>query len=308
MLILRKRVIMKFSVPFLATSIEQLPTLQQYGQAAVEAILFDREELGGDLWTLVWKNIEKATQIYGGEQVSFHFPINRCNFVNDPFIRDRLIEALKRATDFDLRGIVIHSNQIEPDLWHDVDLRAKKEQVVESLIDIRAKVNGKTWLGLENMPVIECNTETMDPLFIFPCDFEVLRVTDIKVVWDICHFAKTLFNVAEVLSGKQDIRYYPNMRDVDQMDFLSIRDMIVHWHFSAFMGVANPEQGIKSEEGRQPFDSTAGESLYIKILEKILATSSPEEHMVFEIQEEDYCSRVEVQKTIKWAKSQRPQK
>jgi hypothetical protein len=296
---------MKFSVPFLATDVSQLPTPKQYGQDAVEAIIFERKDIEGDQWDLIWKNIEKATQIYGGQQVSFHFPINYCDFVNDPFVRDRLIEGLQRATDFNLRGIVIHSNQIEPDLWHNVDLTAKREKVLDSLLDIRAKVKGKTFLGLENMPVVENNSDTMDPLFVFPCDFEALRGTDISVVWDVCHFAKTLFCVDEVLGGKQGIRYYPNMRDVDQMDFLSIRDLIVHWHFSAFLGVANPEKGIRSEEGHQPFDSTADETLYQAIVKKILTSASPEEHMVFEIQEKDYCNRVEVPKTIKWAKAQK---
>ena len=89
-----------------------------------------------------------------------------------------------------------------------------------------------------------------------------------------------------------------------ELDFLSIRDLIVHWHFSAFLGVANPQTGSISEEGVHPLKSTIGESLYKNAIKKILETSAPEEHMVFEIQEIDYLSRIEVKETIEWARSQ----
>ncbi len=294
---------MKFSVSFLATSIDQLPSPKQYDQDAVEAIVFDREDLELAQWNLIWENIEKAVKIYGGEQVSFHFPINDCNFVKDRFVRERLIEGLRRATDLNLRGVVIHPNQTEPELWSHVDFPAKRIQVVDVLLEIREKIKGKTWLGLENMPVLDNDLKTMDPLFVFPCDFLILAETNIKVVWDVCHFAKTLAHVAEVVDGKQNLKYYPNIRQVGELDFLSIRDLIVHWHFSAFLGIANPEKGTVSEEGVHPVKSTIGESLYKKILKNILETSSEDEHMVFEIQEKDYASRIEVKETIKWARS-----
>ncbi len=293
---------MKFSVPFLATDIEQLPFLRQYDHDAVEAILFKREDLKEDRWDLSWRNIEQAVKIYGGEQVSFHFPIKDSQYVEDPFVFARLLESLQRASDLNLRGVVVHSNQLEPLPWTHVDMPLKRAQVIEALLTIREKVKGNSFIALENMPVMD-NSVLIDPLFAFPVDFAGLMGTEVKIIWDVCHFTNTIANIAEVMEGKQKALYYPNIQQVDYLDFLSISSQIIHWHFSAFKGVANPETGSTCKEGVHPSKSDFGELIYRKSLGKILECAPQDQHIVFEIQEENYLSRVETEKTIKWARS-----
>lgn len=293
---------MKFSIPFLATEIQQLPIPGMFDNEAVEAIIFNRKDLEPHSWSIVWKSIKHAISLYGADNVSFHFPVNDSDYVKDSFIREKVLEGLQRATDLGLHGMVVHSNQVEPLPWINVDLNMRRRQVVDALVQIREKVQGDTWIALENMPVMDNFGIEIDPLFIFPNDFHYLMHTNVKVIWDICHYTNSLANIAQVLKGEQQKLYYPNVQEAGVLDFLKIKPQIAHWHFSAFTGIANPDTGTHCIEGIIPAKSTLGETLYRNILQEIINLSLPNEHMVFEIKEENYLNRIEIKEMISWAK------
>lgn len=294
---------MKFSIPFLGTNIRQLPSPGVYDNDAVEAVIFNRKDLDPEPWKLLWENINTAISLYGPRNVTFHFPVNDSEYVKDAYIKDRLKEGLQRATDLGLQGMVVHSNQIELLPWVGVDLPYRRSEVINTLSTIRESVAGSTWLALENMPVMDNYGIEIDPLFVFPSDFADLRKTNVKVVWDVCHYTNSLSNMTQLFQGKQQQKYYPNIQSADYMDFMQINDLIAHWHFSAFLGIANPDTQEKCTEGIVPAKSELGESIYGKIMQAILKESPNGQHMVFEIKEDDYLNRIEMSEMLAWTKS-----
>lgn len=297
---------MKLSVPYLANRLKQLPFPGQYGNDAVEAILFNREDLESATWKEVWEGIQQASRLYSPKNVTFHFPVNNCDYVSDPYVRDRLIEAYRRACEIGLQGIVVHSNRIRPiSEWHKIDLLDERNCLLDTLLEI-VKEKNSTWLALENMPLMDNFGIEIDPLFVYPEDFLILENTPIKVVWDTCHYSSTQANVQRVEAGKSSPNYYPSLKKTSQLAFLEILDLITHWHFSAFCGIADPDSKEICKEGVVPEASTLGNEYYKHSFAQIAAHSAIDAHMVFEIQEDDYLERRETKRMIEWANSLLP--
>ena len=295
---------MKLSIPFLAFKPEQLSRVGTYQNDCVEAIIFNRSDLENATWDKVWEGVSIAAIAYNPSNVTFHFPVNDANYLEDLFVQKRLYEAFARASDLGLHGVVIHSNQIRPILeWANIDLSAEREKVVELLEKISSFSNGQSWLALENMPVMDNFAEEIDPLFIYPKDFELLKGCKTKVTWDVCHYSNTEANIERVLSGQFHRKYYQNIQEISSLDFLKIKEQIVHWHFSAFSGIADPSLSDICKEGVIPAKSTLGDLYYRRVFEKIIETAQENHHMVFEIQETDYSNRIETKGMIEWAQS-----
>jgi len=292
---------MKFSLPFLASKKEQLPPPGQYANQCVEAVIFNKEDLSSPTWEIVWKQIEKAVLMYGPRNVTFHFPVNDCDYVEDTFVKNKLMEALKRASDLHLHGIVVHSNRIHLiKKWHLLNLKKERKKTIEVLEKVRSECKSSTFLALENMPIMDNYGIEIDPLFVYPEDFQDLKNTGIKVVWDICHYTNTLAYLQKVEQRYFSKKNYPHILPADIWDFLTIQDQIVHWHFSAFEGLADPDLKTLCKEGVLPQKSTLGNIHYQQIMEKVSAISNLDDHIVFEIQEEDYQNRKEFMEMVKW--------
>lgn len=290
---------MKISIPFLATDIKQLP--QKGTSDAIEAVIFNFEDLEKSIWKLVWQNIKLVINEYGSNNVTFHFPVNNSDYIRDPFVEDRLYEALNRASDLGMHGIIVHSNRIRKiSEWKDVDLNSERKLVIDKLNKIRSKVSSSTFLALENMPIMDNYGIEIDPLFCFPEDFNILSDCKIGIVWDICHYSITLTNINEVVQKKQNKSYYPNFKIASPKDFVQISDKIVHWHFSGFQGIANPDTKSITKEGVIPSESYLGEAEYELYMNYILDISNNNQHIVFEIQDADYYSRTNIYKMINW--------
>jgi hypothetical protein len=295
----------KFSIPFLAKNINQMPLPGKYDNQSVEAVLFNREDLEKPVWDEVWKNIHVAARLYGSENVTFHFPVNNSDYVAETFVADRLKESLARASDLGLNGIVVHSNRIRDiDEWSTLPLAIERTKVIDCLSHIRGQQGlKKTWLALENMPVMDNYGKEIDPLFIYPSDFQELNQTDVKVVWDACHFTNTITNIEQVINRKQNAKYYPNIQQAHYLDFLGIQHQIAHWHFSAFSGICNPDEKTFCKEGVLPSESTLGEDVYRQIMSEILKSAEISQHITFEIQEECYINRMQIIQMLKWVKN-----
>ncbi len=296
---------MKYSIPFLAKEETQLPPPGQ--NQAVEAVLFNREDLEGNAWEQSWKNIQHATTLYQPHNVTFHFPVNDADYVEDLRVASKLQEALKRAADLGLHGIVVHSNRIRLlNEWESIPILEWQKMVADRLHEIRERVPGECWLALENMPIMDNYGIEIDPLFVYPSDFTVLEGINVKIIWDLCHFTSTYANLCQLKSGDQQAKYYPNQKEMTPFDFLGIEKKIAHWHFSAFRGIANPDTGTTCREGVLPWESELGEKLYQELAEKIFQCDNQNRQIVFEIQEEDYAKRINAEKMMQWMKQYDP--
>ena len=290
---------MKTSIPFLATDIKQLP--RDNSSNAVEAVIFNYEDLENSTWDQVWRNIKFAVKKYGASNVTFHFPVNNSDYVSDRFVEERLYSALNMASDLELRGVVVHSNRIKPiQHWQNIDLVNERSLVVEKLHSVRERAISNTFLALENMPIMDNYGIEIDPLFCFPADFHLLLEINLGIVWDICHYSNTLANIQEVLDEKQNRDYYPNFRVAKPGDFVALGDKISHWHFSAFKGIANPDLKTTTREGVLPSESYFGEEYYKQYLMFMKQVMRINQHIVFEIQEDNYYSRRKVYRMVDW--------
>ena len=120
-----------------------------------------------------------------------------------------------RACDLGLAGVVVHANRIRPiSEWKHLSPLTEREKVVSCLLNV---INGKdlsssTWIGLENMPIMDNAGDLIDPSFVFIDDFNLLKGTGVGVTWDMCHYLNTLETVKEVLAGNQPMTDYPNLQ------------------------------------------------------------------------------------------------
>lgn len=294
---------MKHSLSFLGCSVEQLPVPGQYGNDGVEAALFNLRHLEDSAWKQNWQNISLAAHLYGAENVTFHFPMNECDFVADAGIRDRLKEGYQRAGQLGLAGMVVHSNRIRvAQEWEKFDVHAEQSKVFHTLTEAKQKgATPNTWLGLENMPLVGNYQYETDPLFVGACDFTDLP-TDIGIVWDVCHALGSLQYLSALQQAALPSNIFARLIDPECFDLSVIRDRIVHWHFAGSTGLNNPETGQTCTEGVLPWEADQPIEAFEDAIDTIYATQSQARIINFEVQELDYSQRHRGPAIIEWAK------
>lgn len=293
---------MNLSLSFSGDNAAQLPAPGAYGNTAVETVLFNQAQLQTDTWSMTWCNIAKATNLYGPENVTFHFPVNDSDYVADAFPRERLAEAYRRAGDLGLAGVVVHSNRIrEADEWRKFDAAAERQRVGEMLSTIASSdASSDTWLGLENMPLVGVSGYETDPLFVCADDFEDLP-GNVGIVWDVCHGLCSESYAAAFKDERipSDLLARPIASVL--FDPASLADRIVHWHFSASRGLNNPSMLTVCEEGVLPQEADMPASAYEAAMRQIAVMTGEQCAVNFEVQEQDYSQRVRGPAIIRWA-------
>lgn len=294
---------------FYALDATQMDKKVQNTIGRIEAILFNREDLRQEHWDKAWENIKKAVNMYGNYNVSFHFPVNESDYINDVFVRNRLIEALKRGADLGIRLIVLHSNQrLLLDEWKNINIQKKRSHFINELYNIVNKADKNIIVGLENMPPIGNLNDDAEPLFLFPSDFKSIDHPQIKITFDINHF----FNVIATMKTACNDKAFKNKLpiysdDCDFFDFEQIKDKIVHWHFSGFHTIANPIINQITKEGCCPWESrVVEEDKYAKAAKFIIENNKIENQksVIFEVEDCNYSNRINVLKTVDWFKRQ----
>lgn len=289
---------MRLSLSFLAIDRQQLPKKGNYGNNCIEAVSFNRSDLNSSNWRTIWRNIEVATKEYGSENVTYHFPMNDCCYIEDDYVFGRLEEAYHRARDLGLAGMVVHSNSWKPiKHWQVLDLNVARRQVLDRLGMLSKQVNTQTWLGLENMPIIGNTGYDIDPLFCFAHDFQHLPPA-LSVVWDICHANA---NLAYLQADRNDL--LTRSAPAEECNFEAIAHKIRHWHFAAYRGLNNPTERTACIEGLLPREGDSTESVYANALVRICKISSRNSIINFEVQEDDYKLRKRGPEIISWASS-----
>lgn len=291
------------SVSFLANDISQMPLPNAYGNNSIEAISFNRDDLTDEKWDLVWKNIKLACKTYSSENVTYHFPINNSDYVEDGWVFEKLVDAYRRAINFGLSGVVVHSNRIKTfDEWKSLDISVERNKVLEKLNNLVKIINNtsSTWLALENMPIVGNSGYDIDPIFCFVKDFSQLP-EGIGIVWDVCHAVSTV----EYLHAHKNSRLKEDLVlrtcNDEYFDFTSIRNKIRHYHFAGIRGINDPGSKTICIEGILPAESSVPEIIYKKFI-KLISEGSFERTINFEIQEDNYYKRENAPKIMEWVK------
>lgn len=253
--------------------------------------MFNAEDIFNENWKIAWRNIKIAADHFSPKNVTFHFPVNNCDYAHDRNIFDKLVEAYNRACDLGLSGVVVHSNCIRKiNEWNTLSIVDLRYKVYDALLQVKNSVNNSanTWLSVENMPIMDNFGIEIDPLFLYPEDFKMIDKS-VGLVLDVCHFFYTVTASSMVFDGKLDIGGYPNLRHTKYEDIKNFNN-VKHWHFSAFHGIAKHGSKNYCKEGVLPKDGTIHERIYMDAISYINSISN-DQFVVLELNEEDYSLR-----------------
>ncbi|MFI5270970.1 MAG: TIM barrel protein [Candidatus Saccharimonadales bacterium] len=294
---------MNLSLSFLGTEARQLPPPGVYGNDGVEAVLLNHGHLEADDWETAWENVQAASDMYGPENVTFHFPMNGSDYVEEKFVEGRLLEGYKRAGALGIAGVIVHSNRLRDVAeWRRFDVADEQTRVLELLSRVAsAGNNGTTWLGLENMPIVGNFGYETDPLFSKAKDFSDMP-PNVGVVWDVCHATSSEQYITDLKFGLLPRKLIARSAEKSDFDPAKVAADIVHWHFAAFGTLNNPNLGTDCEEGLLPSEIPASSGVFEDALCHILELSGGTEAINFEVQEADYTSRERGPEIISWAK------
>ncbi|GAA3086037.1 hypothetical protein GCM10017562_65090 [Streptomyces roseofulvus] len=293
------------AIPFLACEPEQYDPAWADEGFGTEASLFDRADLlDPDSWATVRRTVRSVAGARRHPSFTFHFPVNDCDYVADPVVRDRLWEAVDMVADNELDGLVLHSNRVRTtEQWRELDLRAERDRFAEFVQELGRRVAGERfWIGLENMPLMGNDATDFDPLLVFPQDVAGLCSDNIGLTWDFCHYSYSVHIAGLLAQGlvPDSSDYVPVPDGVGHLDFTTIDDLIVHHHFSAFLGQA-VRGGEQCIEGVAPWESTLPERVYADAFAAI-ARSARARTVTLEIREEDYRRRTKVFEVARWCR------
>lgn len=287
-----------FGFCFYAGKPDQFSTELMSYFGRVEADLFSYSDLKDDNWCVAWRNIETVAKIVGESNLSFHFPMNSCDYINNPFVMQRLLEAIDNCNRLGIRTMVLHPNLIyKLSEWRYIDRSKMRTQLYDRLFPI-IQMSQYTTIGIENMPPIGNLCDDADSALMFMEDFsEPFRYT-----FDVCHY----FNV---VSTMKEAEKKPTLKDFlvafkpcDYFDFVDNLSLIKHYHFSAFDRIARPDIPQRCFEGKLPTASELPEELFAEAMKIIYKDSiENDKSIIFEIHESDYTKRTEVLKMLNWA-------
>lgn len=297
---------MRFCFPFLATDWSQFDSAWADEGHGAEAVLFDsRDVLDPERYALVETNLRRAHE-HLGSRLLFHFPVDSANYVDDLAVRDRLWACLDLAAELELGGVVLHSNIVEAvRSWDRSRAQDARRRFVEFLPELSRRVEGAPmWLGLENMPIMGNYGRDMDPTLVFPADFEGLCGGNLGITWDLCHWSYTVYVVQQLRSGALDeAEHYPHLLQADFLDFARLHEHIVHYHFSAFRGLARVDGGGAKQcrEGVAPWEASVPETIYEQMLAE-MPRAARADTTTFEVEELDYRERPRTRAVMAWCR------
>ncbi|MFG2348684.1 hypothetical protein [Streptomyces phaeochromogenes] len=290
-------------IPFLASDPAQFdPGWIERGWG-VEASLFDRNDImDADVWDGVRGTVRRIATDHQPSAFTFHFPVNDCDFLADPAVERRLVEAIDLVADNGLDGLVLHSNRIRSvEDWQRLDIEMERRYFIEYIHRLADRVgDAPFWIGVENMPIMGNDALELDPLLVFPQDFQDLSTGNIGITWDFCHYSYSVYVAGLLAAGElaADTDCYPNVRSADYLDFTRLAPVTVHHHFSSFQGVATRAGGV-CLEGALPTAGLVSEAINDEAF-AVIARSERARTVTLEIRELDYHNRRAVYEAASW--------
>ena len=251
---------------FYALDLEQVSQKLISNFNKAEAIIFSINDLLGNKIEKIRANIDILGKIIGHKNISFHFPMNDCDYVNDTNVFNYLKLCIEMCDDLGLKTLTIHPNiKYLLNEWHGKNIDYLKNKLFDRLYLATEFSKGLT-LCLENMPPIGNRCDDADALILFDSDVKNMSTDKLKFTWDICHY----FNVVETMEKSKiddDFRkVLPRYKECFHMDYLNIIDEIHHWHFSAFDVIANPLTNQFCNEGIIPNNDHYIESFNLSLI------------------------------------------
>ena len=270
-----------------------------FGKA--EAILFSSKDLENSKWKIVWENIGKICNKMGSENVSFHFPMDDCNYVNNQNIKEKLVDALNKANDLEIKKIVVHPNmRYKIKEWQYIDRNKMQQLLYKTILEITKNTKTNTILCLENMPPIGNRYDDGDSAILFMEDFD----KQINYTFDICHYFNVVKTMEKTKQKENWKEVLAEIRQCDYFDFINKLDNIKHFHFSAFEDIANPFNNQVCIEGVLPNQSVVDEQIYADAMKLIYNDAiKNDKSIIFEISEENYYNRKQIHRMLAWAKN-----
>ncbi|RJQ27825.1 hypothetical protein C4577_00680 [Candidatus Parcubacteria bacterium] len=288
----------KLAVPFLLSEPKQIPNSIKGKDFFLEGIVFDANLFIEDTY---WEKIENSiiflSKKFPNQLYSLHFPVNNADYLTSPKVKEYLYKFIDLAFKHNISVIVLHSNSIELLETFNIKSLAKKRARYLAFfkkLDLYL-LNKKLKICIENMPIVGNSGEDVDCIFVLPKDFKKLNFNNIKITWDIGHWAYTW----SVLKSLTAISPYIKTTKVQFNEFLKLRRNLAHFQFSSFRTIALPGTNSVCVEGVVPMQGDIDEKLLQNVLHVIY--SWKEQYvMSLEIQDEDYAHRVNLLKTINW--------
>lgn len=290
----------RFLCPFLITDIKQIPDklLSKYN-LGLEAICFEGKLLNS--LNFIAKQIEKINNTYSNKLVSFHFPTENANYLENSKIRNQLFKIIDLCQKNNISKIIIHSNYFERSTKFDF---TKLPAIRKKFIDIFKKIDAEIiddnfTLLIENMPIIGNNGDDFDSVFVFPNDFSAFKeFKNIKINWDFGHWAFTMKLIEEIK------KLSPVTADLKAhfSDFKNVFSEIEHCHLSSFNGLTFPmTRGVCFEGVPPQLGNYSPTELEAAI--RWVNTQKPYIQISLEITEQNYYNRKNLKRTLAWLRT-----
>ncbi|MBI5358351.1 hypothetical protein HZB69_01845 [Candidatus Amesbacteria bacterium] len=284
--------------PFLLTNIDQIPKDLVKTGIHLEGNIFDGNDLKDEaVWKIINENLNIVKHQYGEIIHSLHYPMNNANYISDPYAKDWLSRFVEIAHKFNIQTIVLHSNYFQSiDEFKVSKINETRDKYLKFFQNINDNIMGSNVkIGVENMPIIGDKGNDYDSVFVLPSDFENFNFENIGITWDIGHWAYTYF----ILDNLSNFSTAVITQKLEFNEFATIREKILHTHFSSFKGTTYPFSNSNCEEGIIPSEGTIAPIYLANSIKEIDKWEKPIT-MTLEIREDDYKNRVNIRKTIDW--------
>lgn len=285
---------------FLLSDLQQIPwqTVEHY-HFFLEGIIVDANDLRHEkTWEKIETNLEYLQNNHPLTPIrALHFPTDNANYIENKLLSKLLDRFLKLAGRFAIPVVVLHANFIT----QYTDFR------VEDLATIRDKFQNyfatlnklactlPVTVGIENLPIIGNEGTDFDSVFVLPSDFAKLNFSNIRITWDLGHWAYTYSSLQHLAQYSPSVQ----VKTPAFLDFLALEERIVHYHFSSYSGYTYPGSASICVEGTPPSDGDGDESLLVHALTALL--QSDKQHTItLEIAEVNYHQRDNLTKTLTW--------
>lgn len=281
-------------IPFLLTDFDQIPSYISEEGYCLEPNLFDGRKLLELLENRELAGLFREACQYGTVS-AFHFPTENAEYISSDRIKKSLYETIQIMGEHQIPNLVLHSNYIRPAINFDhselSEIRARYLSFLKYLNE-EARAQGVR-ICLENMPIIGNDGDDFDSVFVFPDDFKGVIFSNIKITWDIGHWAFTCSRFQSVSEQFNLHRDPPRF-----FDFLELQE-ISRYHFSSFQLIDNGTSVGGCKEGVPPQDGDFNEAKLMNACKSIHA--SPQNFdITLEISEENYYQRNNLLRTIQW--------
>lgn len=278
---------------FYALKIEQVSEKLLNNFSKAEAVLFSKKDLLCENFILAWQNIERIGLDIGFENMSFHFPMDDCDYIHNDHAFGIFTECVKMCECYEIPIIVIHPNvRYLIGEWKQKNIQYLQAKLFDRLYQATALCE-KVTICLENMPPIGNEYNDGDILFLNIYDVIDKTTEKLKLTWDINHYFNVVETMKIAISNPELRNFLPRYFNCDYFDFKYLIKEIYHWHFSAFNKIANPFNKNICGEGIIPESN-----LYKEALNVILNESHG--NIILEINEVDYTKRENIYKMKNW--------